>query len=541
MRRAFFFASVAAAGALALSGCSAATSAAPKSPSSSTKMLAAQSSATSDLDHVSWAYYAVLPTLDPAHSESREAGVVIGNLCDTLLQTQPDLTVTDNLAQLTQVDDTHYELKLVHDATFWDGEPVTADDVVYSLNRNRDKSVGSDFAPYFAHVSDIAATDDKTVMITMNKPDELLLKALGTMAGAVMEKSYSTKAGDKLGSLQGDLMCSGPYKIASSDPSSKIVLERNDDYWNSDLTPHVKTVTINYLQDGSIASAALQSGEAQGMFNFPSVAMDKLNASGVGASYAGLSNATFSFVVGNLPGNPLDDPRLRTALSLAIDRTAVAKKVFPNGGAPATSFVGAAAAEQVTSTTSLNASADLATAKKLVAEVVKDKGDQRPITLSYTSGVGSEVGDMALYLKQVAEKIGLKIKLDDKAPLDWVQGTMSAATDPSFDLTFQYSGLDLNDPYAAFSMFLTPNGTSNYSGYDDSQVAQLISKGRATLDASTRAEIAGQIEAQALTDLPVIPIAYVPRQVFVSEKLGGVVLSDASAAGYPWAAALGGK
>lgn len=541
MRKVFPVTAVVIAGALTLSGCTAASAPSPSSSAAKPKMLTQLPAATSELDNVSWAYYAVLPTLDPAHSQSREAGLIIGNLCDTVLQAAPDLSVGDNLTKLKQVDDTHYVLTLVDGAKFWDGKPVTASDVVYSLSRNLDPAVGSDFAPYFANVASITATNDTTVEITMKKPDILLLKALGTMAGAVMEKAYSVAAGSKLGSLQGDLMCSGPFNIASSDPSSKIVLKRNDSYWNTKLRAHAKTVTINYLQDGSIASAALQSGDVQGMYSFPSVTIDKLKSSGMGDAYAGLTNSVFSFVVGKLDGNPLDDVRLRQALSLAIDRTAVAQRVFPNGGAPATSFVGAAAAEQVKSTKALNVTAKLDEAKKLVEKVVKEKGEPRPISLLYTSGVGAEVGDMALYLQQVAKKIGLTIKLDDKAPRDWVGAVMSATKNPTFDLTFNYAGLNMNDPYVAFANFLIPSSTANYSGYDHSSITDLVAEGRATLDKGQRAEIAGKIEARALTDLPVIPVAYVPRQVFVNSKIGGVVLSDATFMGYPWAAALGGK
>jgi peptide/nickel transport system substrate-binding protein len=299
-------------GALALVACSGqSTPQATSSSSAGTGMLAQQPAASGPVDAVQWAYYAVLPTLDPAHSMSREAGQIIGNLCDTLQRTDPDLSVSDNLATLTRTDDTHYELAIADGATFWDGKPVTAADVVYSLTRHMDPAVGSDFAEFFVNVDSITATDQTHVAVAMKHPDILFEKALGTMAGAVMEKSFSEKAGDSLGSLQGDLMCSGPFRIASSDPASKIVLERNDDYWRSDTKPLAATVTINYLQDGSIAAAALQSGEVSGMYSFPSVSMDQLTTSGAGDAYAGLSNSTFSFVVGGLEGNPLDDVRLR--------------------------------------------------------------------------------------------------------------------------------------------------------------------------------------------------------------------------------------
>lgn len=495
--------------------------------------------ASGPLDELSWGYYANLPTLDPAGSMSREAGSVIGNLCDTLLRTEADLTVTDNLASIEMVDSTHYVLTLVEGATFWDSSPVTADDVVYSLNRHLDPAVGSDFGEYYANVAEITAADDRTVEIEMSAPDALFEAILGTMGGAVMQRAFSEAAGENLGSLQGDIMCSGPYTIASSGAES-IVLERNESYWNSDLEPLAQRVTINYLQDGTIAAAALQSGEVQGMFNFPSVALDQLESSGVGAAYAGLSNMAFSFVVGGLEDSPLADVRLRQALSLAIDRTAIAERVWPNGGTAATSILGGSASQNVESTVELNATADLEAAQALVDEVLEEEGSIRPIKLFYTSGVGSEVGQLALYLQQVAEEIGLEIELDDRAPLEWVQGVLSATENPSFDLTFNYAGSYLNDPVAAFFRYL-PTSSDNYSFYDNPSVTGMIADARAELDADARAELAAEIEAQVLEDLPMIPVVWVPRQVFVNDEVGGVVLSDASFLGFPWAATIGAK
>jgi len=530
-------------GALVLAGCSGEQSSGPantSSPAAGVDMVAQQPAASGEIDALEWAYYAVLPTLDPARSMSREAGQIIGNLCDTVLRTEPDLTTADNLASLTRVSDTEYELALVEGATFWDGTPVTAEDVVYSLTRHMDPAVGSDFAEFYTNVAAIEATDATTVGVTMSQPDILFEKALGTMGGAVMQKAFSEAAGESLGSLQGDLMCSGPFRIASSDPSAKIVLERNDEYWREDTKPLAATVTINYLQDGSIAAAALQSGDVSGMYSFPSVSMDQLTSAGVGEAYPGLSNSTFSFVVGGLDGNPLEDVRLRTALSLAIDREAISQRIFPNGGAPATSFLGAAARADVDHTASLNATADVEAAKALVEEALGSDGQSRPIKLSYTSGVGAEVGQMALYLEQVATSIGLEIELDDKAPMDWVQGVMSATTDPSFDLTFNYSSNAVNDAYASFLRVL-PGSVDNYSGYDNADVTAKIAEGRSTLDAAERGKIAGEIEAQVLEDLPIIPVSWVPRQVFVNGEVGGAALSDATYMGYPWAATIGKK
>lgn len=512
----------------------------PTSPPDTDALLTSTAPATQPLAELSWGYFADLPTLDPAQSISRGASQVIGNLCDTLLITQPDFSVADNLASLTREGETTLVLTL-EEATFWDGAPVTADDVVYSLERTMDPAQASEWAAYFANVTSIDARDDRTVEITLSQPDSVFERALGTLAGAVMERAFSEAAGDQVGSLQGTLMCSGPFQYESSTASS-ITLVKNENYWNADRQPWVDTLTINYLVDGATASAALTAGDVQGMYNFPADATEALSATDAGSIYLGQSTSQFSFVIGNLEGNPLEDVRLRQALSLAMDRSAVATKVFGQSGSAATSFYGTAITSQLGGAEEaavFSADPDIEAAQALVDEVVAEKGEQRPIVISYTTGVGPEVGQMVLYLKQVAEQIGLQVELNDAPPPVWIEGIMSAKTNPSFDLTFGYGGPVIADPVAVLIDF-QPGAISNYTEYDNPVVNESIAAGRAATDDAERTAAALTAQEQLAADLPRIPVVDVANLLFMANDITGAPASSV-ANGYPWGAVVGGR
>ncbi len=522
-----------------LAGCSGnAADSRSAAPASTDGLLTTTDPASGALTTLRWGINAQLPTLDPARSVARGAGQVIANMCDSLLLVNPDYSVSDNLAQLTREGDNTIVLTL-RDATFWDGTPVTADDVVYSLTRVLDPAVGSDWAPYFTDVESITARDGKTVQIAMKSPDALFEKALGTPAGAVMQRAFSEQAGDSLGSLQGGVMCSGPFAFSASDAGS-ITLKRNDTYWNDERRPHAETLVVDYLVDGATANAALTAGEVDGMYNFPANATTALTSSTTGAVYLGQSTSQFAYVMGNMPDSPLADTRLRKALSLAMDRTSVATKVFGASGTPATSFFGSAIANQLGGdAATLPAGPDLDAAKALVDEVVAEKGAQRPLIFSYTSGVGPEVGQMMTYLEQVAGQIGLQVELLDEAPNVWYDRILAAPTSPSFDVTFSYGGPTLADP-AAVLIDYVPGARGNYSDFTAPAIDEALSTGRASNDPAERDALAIAAGAALAEGLPKIPAVNVANLLYMNDRVSGAPAS-AVANGFPWAAVVGGR
>src|SRR5262249_39158777 len=147
--------------------------------------------ATGDTGAVTWATYREVGTLDPIQAFDYPENTVITALCDSLLQQQPDGTTKPGLATKTETPD---PLTLVFtintDAKFWDGKNVTADDVVYSLNRNRNPKLAGFYGAVFQNVKSIAATGPNQVTIKLTKPDNWLQGELSQMPGIVLEKAY---------------------------------------------------------------------------------------------------------------------------------------------------------------------------------------------------------------------------------------------------------------------------------------------------------------------------------------------------------------
>ena len=183
--------------------------------------------AKGDVASIKWNLTAGEPTtLDPANAADYSSGQVVMNLCDALLTIDADYNLKPNLATFDQVSDTQLVLKIREGVAFWDGKPLTAEDVAYSLNRASEPDNIISFA--FLNVRSIEATSQDEVTIDFTKPDALFLKALANITGVVMEKGFTEQAGDKLGTATGGVMCSGPFKLDSWKVGSEIQVSRND-------------------------------------------------------------------------------------------------------------------------------------------------------------------------------------------------------------------------------------------------------------------------------------------------------------------------
>ncbi|MYS56891.1 ABC transporter substrate-binding protein, partial [Streptomyces sp. SID6013] len=109
--------------------------------------------------------------------------------------------VSPNLATYEQVSPTQLKLKIRDGVKFWDGKPLTAEDVAYSLNRSAADDSALSYA--FLFVKDIKVTGDQEVTVTFSSPDSGFVDSLATVAGAVVEKAWAEKTGDKVGTSTG--------------------------------------------------------------------------------------------------------------------------------------------------------------------------------------------------------------------------------------------------------------------------------------------------------------------------------------------------
>lgn len=366
---------------------------------------------TAPVELVKWNLPYEPMSLDPMYTFNYAENTVVANLCDSLVRMKPDLSTEPGLAAaVTQPDDTTVVYTLRDGVTFWDGTPLTAEDVVYSLQRQTGETTTSYFASYFQNVASIAATAPNEVTVTLTQPDVLFTQAMATAAGAIVSKQAAESAGEAFGTPSGGLQCTGPFSLESWSSGKNLRLAANPGYWDAALAPKAAALEFSFIADESTAVNALRSGDVDGQFFYlPPAGLTQLEQSDEVTTTYGKSLVFWTMTTTDFDG-ALGDERIRQALSLAIDREALTKVVFQGAGIPATSLAGPDywgyerdAFEEAYG--EFSAEPDLAAAKALVAEA----GTVPPIVLA-VQGSSAVHEQTANVIQAAGQAIGLDIQ-----------------------------------------------------------------------------------------------------------------------------------
>jgi peptide/nickel transport system substrate-binding protein len=271
--------------------------------------------------------------LDPHFSTSSNDIRWSFNIFDNLVSRHPDGKLYPSLAtewKLTAP--TTWTFKLRSGVKFHNGDPFTSADAKYSIERTYDPNVKTMVATILTTIDRIEAPDAVTLVIHTKKPDPLLPARLAFYAGQIVPKKYLESVGND--GFNAKPMGSGPVKLNSWTKDDKLVLDANPDYWGGKVD--FDRLTMRPIPETAPRIAALLKGEVDAITQLPADQGERVagNASTrvAGALYAGL----YVLAV-NSKRPPLDNPLVKQALSLAIDREAIVKElwrgrgVVPNG------------------------------------------------------------------------------------------------------------------------------------------------------------------------------------------------------------------
>lgn len=507
------------------------------------QLVTALPAAEKPVDEVVWSVVEGEPaTLDPGSS----ATVIIPNLCENLLQLQPDFSIGPGVAERAEwVDPVTFVIELRDDVTFWDGAPLTADDVVYSLQRGQDPA--SQWYAAFVLVSSIEKTGDLEVTVRFNAPDSAFRDAIAGGAGAVMSKAHGEQAGPALGTSEGGLMCTGPYQLERGGwkPGSEIVTTANEHYWGG--APLVQTLKYVFVTDGSTLSTALTQGEIDGAYNVPPGSRGAFEGDGAGSLILGPSTASFSFGPVASEG-PAADPVIRRALSLAIDREKyidtvlnglgeVQKTIVPpfTFGQSEASGIYQAAYDELDAP-----EVDLERAKQLVEESGADVS--RPLVVAVPAGA-KEFQQTAAIIQSAGESIGLDIEIDEMQPADFGAMFYDPGARQGVDFVATQGYLETPGVLGYPSLFMLPEdrgGVFNWSGYSNEEVTAHLEAARTATDAETAAEEFVAAQRIFAPDQLQVTLAGSYQLTYLSDELTGATTSIAIYSS-PWALHLGGK
>jgi peptide/nickel transport system substrate-binding protein len=266
------------------------------------------------------------PTLDLTSSPAAAIPqVLLYNVYETLVKLEADGSITGLLAESWEISDDGltYTFALRDGVTFHNGVAFDADDVVFSINNVLSKDPAHPFATTLAPINAVTAVDASTVELTVDAVSANLLFFLTQGQGVILQESaIATIANEPIGT--------GPFQFDGWTVGDSIVLSRYDSYWGSPAL--LDTVTFRYINEPTALNTAMLTGDIDILAGVS--APELLTSFENDDRFVVLEGLTNGEVTMSLNGRraPLDDVRVRQAITHAIDRQAVVDLAYAGYG-----------------------------------------------------------------------------------------------------------------------------------------------------------------------------------------------------------------
>ena len=530
---------------LALAGCASGSRGGGDTGAADAELLQTTPAATGELDKVTWnSTYGELASLDPIKAFNYPENTIVSNLCESLFQMQPDFSITENLATGAEANDdsTVWTIGIRDDVTFWDGSPMTVEDVVYSLNRHLDPAEGSYWGGgVVANIESIEQTGDQEITISLQAPDTLLPDSLSTVIGTVVQQEQREAAGENYGNPDAGVMCTGPLQYTPGDwkQGQSITLDRYDGYWNAEKQAKSKQVEIGFVVDPTAIANSLSTGEIQGSYDVPLPALGELSSSTTGKLYSGEGLQNMAIIsTGN---GAFGDPAVRRALTQATDRQAIAETVYEGTGSASRSVVPESAwgihpaVAEKRDAELPDLSFDIEAAKKSLEEAEVDT--TQPIKIAYPSERGF-YADILNEMANGAKELGLTLEPTGVPSAQFGAFFSDEAAREGFDGFVTTNYLSAPEPLLHLISVAKTGSDQNYSGFSDPAVDAALDAALAETDAEKRAELTVEAEALIMEQQPWVPINDLTVRMYMNEEITGAPASFVYLY-YPWAADLG--
>lgn len=343
-------------------------------------------------------------SLDP-HKSSGAAGTreVLFNVFEGLVKPDTDGNLVPAVASEYAISDAgdQFTFTLREGVKFHNGDPVTAEDVVWSISRAAGLDSGTPIVNGLDSIASVEAADDSTVVITLVEPN---IEFLAYLTVAILPAGYEQQDTAPVGT--------GPFKFVSRSAQENIVLERFEDYWGEPAL--LDKVTFKIIEDGSALVMALQSGAVDLTAHLTSSQCAELGNMEI---LQGTMNLVQALYLNNAEA-PFDDIRVRQALSYAIDKQQIIDMTSDGAGVPLGSSMYPAFGKYFMDELTDYYPYDPDKAKELLADAGYDESNPLSFTITVPSNYTPHVDAAQIMVDQLS-KVGVKAKMEQVEWATW--------------------------------------------------------------------------------------------------------------------------
>ena len=423
-----------------------------------------------------------------------------------------------------------------------DGTALTANDYVYSalrvltpettsqyVNMISDYVVnGQEFYDGTASAEDVGikALDDNTLEFTLKASCPYFIDLVSMWVYFPVQQATIEANGDKWTASAEAYVSNGPFKITEMNMGESMVLEKNENYWNAENVT-LEKLTFRYVLDTSTALTAYESGEVDGVRTVPSSDLARLKAENAGLVSTPNYGTVYYDI--NCSKEPYDNPLVRKALNLAIDREALINNVAQVDGQPAYSFLApgyVVDGKDVTEGRSdygLSSTADVEGAKAALAEAGYPDGEGFP-TLQLSFYSDDNVKKIAEAIAEMWEKnLGITVEVSSA---EWAV-FYDAVQSGNYEVAAMGWSADYVNPMSFLPLLYT-NDVTNNSFYSNPDYDAIVDQIKVEKDPAKFAELVLQADELVSADYPVLGLYYKSNTYLIKDYIEGVYMVSSS-------------
>jgi oligopeptide transport system substrate-binding protein len=458
------------------------------------------------------------PSLDPGLATDTTSSNVILNIMDPLVKLGPDLQPEPSLAQSWDVKGKIVTYHLRTDAKWTNGDPVIANDFVYSWKRTLSPELAADYAyqlygiqgaqeyngcdPKKADCDALAAkvgvkaVDDHTLQVTLTSEQPWFVQQSAHHAFLAVNKKAIDKYGSKWTEPQ-NIITDGPYKLAVWKHDAEIDLVKWDGWRNADAVT-VTRVNGKIISDGTTAEQAYEAGDIDvDTTGLPPADIDRWKTTEDYQQYDGLGTYYYGFNVKNIT-----DVNQRRAMAFAIDRQSIIDNIAKAGQTPAQSFTpkGMPGFDTIATTDLPTGSEGMDKAKDLMKKVASPK---KNVNLFINDAPGHK--EIAVAVQSFWKDLGITTTIKQQ---EWAQFLEFLGPPPDKSVDVYRSGWigDFVDDINFLELWTCDSGNNN-TNFCDPAYDKLVTKAKQTPDDSARYQIYKQLEDKLTGPDGAMPVA----------------------------------
>jgi peptide/nickel transport system substrate-binding protein len=442
---------------------------------------------------------------------------IIDNLSlETLLTLGPNAQLEPSLAtSVTQPNPVTYVYHLRHGVKFWNGDPLTATDVAYSLNYVR--APGSQAAYVFPPVKSITADGPYTVVVTLPGPDPAWKYTPALTFTGIFEAKFAEEHKNTFGKPGTLIMGSGPWEVDSLDPTSGAELSANPHWWGGKVP--IKNISVKVYSSETSLALAFRAGEVD---LAPEIVDARSFASTSGVTLLSTPSCQDGFLTMNTQTPPWNNIDVRRAVAYALNRSDI---IAAEGGyaTPLYTFIPPAALETVASKAQVGQLLDsvnlypynLAKAKQEMAQSPYPHGVSATLQVYEFDNLTNVAQVEAAELAKIG--INVSIKAVTLASAE-ATGTGPAGKRP----TSAWSGGCIDPDVSGYDFYLgssnTQAGEWNEADWAPPAVDSMLTQGTTNDNPAVRFQAFSGIVKQMAADVPYVPLYLHEVSIALSSK-----------------------